>query len=433
MKRKFLNIFVLIVNSMRVFTFIIFLSLLIASCKKNNPVEPPPPPVQKDTITISVTGVTFRSVELRVKTATNSLSSTTELYRTRNNTDTLVAVYPITVTDTTIIDDGNGNGLALNTEYGYYAVSRDSTGKTKDSSNIVTAKTLAATSHNYTWQEYTIGESQSAIFDVWGSDDNNVFAVGTIIINNIYYGIIKWDGNQWLPEKLIGGLRAIYGFSSTDIWAVGTLVFHYDGNKWTEVNEQVLDDNIPYSCIWGTSSSDLYLGNIHGKIIHWDGEKGEVENLPTNIFITDIYGLNDNFILATGNSGVPPSAALVYNGSDWKILDGVDYNTWLLATVYVVNQSEYYIGGAEAFKHFDNHWEGIPGNIYRLRGNKTTGELVGVGPGNTLLHYNGVDWHNYQNEIGSEYAALYGVYVTNDKIFAVGITTSQAKIYIGSK
>ena len=112
---------------MRVLTLIIFLSLLIASCKKNNPVEPPPPSAQKDTITISITGVTFRSVELRVETSTNVLNSTIELYRTGDNTDTLVAVYPITVTDTTIIDDRNGNGLTFNTEYSYYAVSRDST------------------------------------------------------------------------------------------------------------------------------------------------------------------------------------------------------------------------------------------------------------------------------------------------------------------
>ncbi len=117
----------------------------------------------KDTVTISVEGVTHRSVELRVQSTTNNDQLTIEIYRTLNNKDTLVSAYPITRTDTTIIDDNNGEGLQLNTEYTYYAVTVDTAGEIKDTSNIVTARTLAPTSHVYTWQEYTIGDFGSTL------------------------------------------------------------------------------------------------------------------------------------------------------------------------------------------------------------------------------------------------------------------------------
>ena len=175
---------------MKRYLFILALGLtitvMISSCKKDNPVVPPvePPAVLKDTVTLSVTGVTHRSVEVNVKCTMNNEKLIILLYRRLNNTDTLAAEYPVEAADTTITDDNNGEGLQVDTEYKYYAVLRDTTGEIKDTSNTVSARTLPVTSHNYTWQEYTIGEFGSALYDVWGTDENNVWAVGSIYINN---------------------------------------------------------------------------------------------------------------------------------------------------------------------------------------------------------------------------------------------------------
>ena len=243
---------------------------------------------------------------------------------------------------------------------------------------------------------------------------------------------MEWNGCQ----KKIGGFLAIYGFSSTDIWAVGGAVWHFNGIIWEEYTyrDPIINNNITYTSIWGTSSNDLYLGNGGGKIIHWDGSKASVvyEN-PDNIRIWDIFGFSNNFILSTGNSGVSPSFAIRFNGTNWENLEGIDYSTHLFATVYVVNQREYYVGGAAAYGYLGNQWEPIPGNLYRLRGNKTTGELVGVGPGNVMNYYDGIQWYSFRDQINNEFAALYGVFVTEHKIFTVGVTITQAKIYIGSK
>ena len=123
------------------------------------------------------------------------------MIRTLNSITTTVAEFSILVKDTTIIDDNNGTGLLLDTTYTYFAVRVDSVGQLKDTSNIVTQKTLAPTSHNYTWQEFTIGDWQSALYDVWGTDENNVWAVGSVTINDTVYGVLKWNGIEWLPVK----------------------------------------------------------------------------------------------------------------------------------------------------------------------------------------------------------------------------------------
>jgi len=136
---------------------IIFLLLFVYNCKEEPPIVPPPPPGTNDTITISIDQVTHRSIVVDVRTTTNNPNSTLLLYRRINNTDTLVTEYPITITDTSIVDDNNGMGLQLDTEYNYYALRKTAIEELKDTSNIVIAKTLAATNFNYSWREFAFG------------------------------------------------------------------------------------------------------------------------------------------------------------------------------------------------------------------------------------------------------------------------------------
>ena len=216
------------------FFSILLIFLLCFTQFSCNTTEPPitlPPPVVKDTIIVSVESFTHRSVTLNVKCTINNVQSTIKLFRQLDGTAATVTEYSILVKDTTITDDDNGTGLLLDTTYTYFAVRVDSIGQLKDTSNTVTQKTLAPTSHNYTWQEFTIGDWQSALYDVWGTDENNVYAVAVVTINDTVYGILNWNGVEWKPFSSTAGGYAIYGFSENDIWVVGGGIFHYDGNN----------------------------------------------------------------------------------------------------------------------------------------------------------------------------------------------------------
>ncbi len=420
---------------------LLYFSLALLSCKKDNLVIPPvePPPVVKDTVTISVEGVTHRSIELRVQSTVNDSSLKIRLFRTLNSADTLEAEYPILVEDTTIIDDNNGEGLQLNTEYTYYAVTVDTRGDIKDTGSTVTARTLAPTSHNYIWQEYTIGDFGSALYDVWGTDENNVYACGSIILNGNPYGVIKWDGSEWRPFKENAGFSAIYGFSNTDIWIVGgSVVIHYDGSEWNEVNESNLIANTPYTSIWGTSSSNEYFGSTRGKIIHWDGNKAEVIN-DLGTWITDINGTKaENIWVTAVKSSELKDIIVHFDGIVWaqvQLPTGFSY----LRSVLPFNQQEVVVGGNGMFyRQSTGEWIILPyinrGSIQKVRGNSST-DLLAVGGYGTVTHYNGIDLHFYDELYTPSGGINYGVYTAANKAFIVGIDESntKAQIIIGER
>ena len=73
--------------------------------------------------------------------------------------------------------------LLPNTTYKFDAVTYEDGKEVK--SNPVTFTTLDTTSHNFTWQTFTFGEHQhSVLYDVAVIDENNIWAVGAIYMND---------------------------------------------------------------------------------------------------------------------------------------------------------------------------------------------------------------------------------------------------------
>ncbi|MBU1098754.1 MAG: hypothetical protein KKB34_19955 [Bacteroidetes bacterium] len=434
-----------------VFYFLLATSYLFISCKDDNPVKPPDitEPAVSDTLTISIIAVTHRSISVNVKTTNNGTGKQIQLFRKAGTeaTFSLVSVYTATVLDTTIIDYNNSDGLLLDTEYSYYSVRLDSLGMPEDSSNIVSGRTLAATSHDYEWQEIVLGEFQSVLYDVWGTDENNVYAVGTVILNDTAYGIIKWNGIEWLPEKKIGGINAIYGFAENDIWAVGASVYNYDGISWNRVDgktvnnrsvplDSVLFNNGSYTSLWGTSSNDLYFGNLGGKIIHWDGIKASVFRENPNSYISDINGTGSGkmWIVGRGNSPFVSN----YSHSGWNQIQEDQIIGNYNKSVYPFSNTDLVIGGNSLISFINNNWNyenvQMHGSIFKLRGTGSN-NIFGVGAYNSIYHFNGVDWINYDNLVTPEGGILYGLHVEEKTVFIVGVNSDHitAKIIIGKK
>ncbi|MCJ7554884.1 MAG: hypothetical protein MUO34_13490 [Ignavibacteriaceae bacterium] len=431
---------------------LLILTLLCgAGCDTTEPpIIPPPPPMQKDSIVINIADVTHRSVSVSLQSAVVSpQSKTVKLFRELSGTNNLVAELPGVITDTTIIDDDNGAGLLLDTTYSYYAISIDSTGSAKDTSNTVTARTLAPTTHNYTWTEYTIGEWQSALYDVWGTDENNVWACGGVKINDTTYGVIKWNGTEWLGDKKVGGQYTVYGFSENDVWSAGESVNYFDGLEWKQVDakkvnnqfiplDTVLFENRPYTSAWGTSSSNLYLGNEWGKIIHWDGQKATDVGIQGEDRINDIWGFSENEIFAVGTNLNDRDHLYYFNGINWQIIKEADTfpNEELLAkpllSVYGKNPKEVYLAGRRIYRKTNNEWLEV-GNFStihkKIRGSNSNNIFV-VGNQATVYHYNGVNWLNLEPTSNTN-IGFYGVFVTDNKVFIVGDNNSTAFIYKG--
>jgi len=113
------------------------------------------------------------------------------------------------------------------------------------------------TSHKFTWTVDTLTAPdawQILIDDIWGTDENNVWAVGHS--DDYDYQIWHWDGETWknispVLQNIRPSYHQIHGFSEDDIWIVGRaiyqydadpakphrrFVFHYDGTEWVELD-----------------------------------------------------------------------------------------------------------------------------------------------------------------------------------------------------
>jgi hypothetical protein len=352
--------------------------LSILSCNTTEP-----PQQNKSNLDLTLADTSCTEAWLELKTTNISLPANVTI----KQDDSLIQTISLTSADTILYVDS----LLPNTNYKYQASSIEH----QASSNLLNVTTMDTTSHNFNFQTWTFGGQAGSctLYDV-------------AIINE------------------------------NDIWADGGRVYHFNGSVWEDLSEKypIFINNIEYLSLWGTSSSDMYFGNYWGKIIYWDGNNASVVGDFPNTRIGDLYGLNHNFIIGVGNTGVVPSTIVKFDGAEWNIFEGIDFTGHILASTYIVNKDEYYIGGAISYRYFSGEWNTIPGNMYRIRGNQETGEIVGVGPGNTLVHFNGVDWYDFKDEISQEYNALYGVFLTGNKIFAVGFNTIPvAKIFIGTR
>ncbi|MEO8400082.1 MAG: hypothetical protein ABI550_09775 [Ignavibacteriaceae bacterium] len=90
------------------------------------------------------------------------------------------------------------------------------------------------TSHNFTWQTFEFGEhSSSVLYDVAIIDENNIYAVGEIYLNDSLgqadlepYNLARWDGQKWDLNKIyylqngstfINPIRSIFVFNENNI------------------------------------------------------------------------------------------------------------------------------------------------------------------------------------------------------------------------
>jgi hypothetical protein len=187
-----------------------------------------------------------------------------------------------------------------------------------------------------------MGDAQR-LYDVWGTDPANVYAVG-------WAGeILHYNGNSWSILDVGNGdaayLKAVHGTSADNVIAVGrtddlrALVCRFDGTSWTKVTLNdaeelsgvwVLDPanafavgpggairrfdgtvwqrmksptRAPLFCAWGSGASDVYAGGLDGTLLHFDGTRWRELRPPANRSIAAISGRSSGEVYFAGDKG----------------------------------------------------------------------------------------------------------------------------------
>jgi hypothetical protein len=433
------------------FIFLIFISSLLSfSCSEEPPVIPPPDNGSvKNSVVLSIEWTDLYRINLKWnKAEDDTLNNFRYDLKRKDEAGTEVTkVFYLFGSDTTYTDDNDGDSLAMGTNYSYRIKAYDDTNELKDTSLTVITQTLSITSHNITWQIDTLGQpGDLGLLDVWGLDENNVWAVGGVNLLEGGTTIIKWDGMKWNYHSWPnGGARGIWGFTENDIWTVGEysnrgFIGHYNGVNWTEYRSDYFlargDTVYPLYAVWGLSPENVWAVGDQGTIVHWDGTEWQKVQSPVNLLLYDIWGTSSDNIYAIRISLSQLSQLIHYDGNSWteitSQLPSGDRNFTSLwfdrgGTGYVVgNNVLHYDGGA--FNRIEINQDKF---LLRVRGINST-DVFTVGQKGRVYHFNGEDWITYP-ELNDESQGmeLRGVYVTETTVFAVGIINNGAIIYRG--
>ena len=119
---------------------------------------------------------------------------------------------------------------------------------------------------------------------VWGSGPNDIFAAGWNDAD-----VIHFNGREWSLQmsSQYSGFLDLWGSSSADVYAAGTMIARYDGTEWTTVYSA---PNLRLNGVWGSSASDVYFAGARGLLLHWDGAAFEPIDMGTISDLRDVWG-----------------------------------------------------------------------------------------------------------------------------------------------
>jgi hypothetical protein len=410
--------------------FLLSFSFCLYTCDTNDP--PPPPPVEEEienTITVEEVWQDLDALQIKFsKSGIDSLSLFSYYLYVNGKEEKMYT----SISNETVYTD---TGLTEGTEY-RYSVKAYEGEKLKDTSNVLKTKTLSTTSHEIEWEVDTLGSPGDQLRDVWGLDENNVWAVGYVEMSGTTSGIIKWDGTSWQPYASTQGVKyGIYGFDENNLVYVGEssntgIIGIWNGSTWTIYHRDYFQSQgftaYPLNAVWGSSPEDIWAVGREGTIVHWDGEKWEKVISPVETNISDIWGNSPSNIYAVTSSISDNSKILHYDGIEWQILsENLPDDNKSFQSVWIDKNGKGFItGGDLALIEGSTVTAGpIDPSILQLRvRGSNSGNVYSVGQRGTIYHYNGSDWEyiSAPNETNYNPYWLQGVYVVNSKVFIGG-------------
>lgn len=296
---------------------------------------------------------------------------------------------------------------------------------------------IADTCGTWNWP-LALSNTTQSLSGVWGSDEHNIFAVGS------GGTIIHYDGTHWAPmkSKITKSLQGIWGSSPHDVFAVGLggSVLHYDGITWQAMDSGTDAD---LAGVWGSGSDDIFaVSSTYASqpidiqyVIHYNGRDWKhafTSSLATGRFtLGRIWGSGPYDVFVAGREGV----ILHYDGTTWEQMDASAglapsqlHGLWGSGPGKV-----FAVGAGGTVMHYDGAtWQAMAsGTVADLSDVWGSGpsDVFAVGDSGTVLHFDGIRWHSMESGGNPALADVWGSASSN--VFVVG-RTGTVLHYTGS-
>ena len=192
--------------------------------------------------------------------------------------------------------------------------------------SLLASLSVAGCGPDTTWRRAFDASETGWLMNVWGLREDLRIAVG----GSFEQGrAVHYDGAEWTEVPAgVSLLNWVYGFSETDVWAVGAngAILRFDGATWTAV-ESPTDQDL--WGVWGPAPDDVWAVGGTARmpsttvptVIHWDGASWSLVETPalerTGVAaFFKVWGSGPDDVYVVGDAGV----VLRWDGSTWTEL-----------------------------------------------------------------------------------------------------------------
>jgi hypothetical protein len=273
------------------------------------------------------------------------------------------------------------------------------------------------------WVEQTVpAQAFLTVYRVWVAGDDDVWLGGS--------SIWHFDGAGWTetPPPAATGISDFWGFSPTDVWAVGdAAVFHWDGTAWADVPAT---DGVVFESlyrVWGSSSTDLWIANTdNSRVYHFDGTAWTRTTLQF-VAADALWGSSGSDIWLTGTF-----STWHFDGVSWSAYQGIDdprgaYGIWGFGANDV-----WAAGGGSSLAHWNGTaWTPEDDNFesYNDVWGSAPDDLYAVGDNGAASHYDGSSWSTGRElDVRENFTMVHGSSATN--IWATGVDVAAQRAFV---
>ncbi len=326
--------------------------------------------------------------------------------------------------------------------------------------------------HQFSWEVWKfgkIGGTTSVLYSVDTGSNGNIFAVGDINTDSTRYDLVVFDGNEWSLRDVVfdfrgaptsGELYAIKSINDSLIWIYGDLPLKGNGYEWTLLDYRIQGlPNVSIAPVqmWCESDDYCIFAGSEGRILAYESGEFSFLNSPIELSISSL-SVDEGRYFATGwaesgqNSG---RSALIFSadGANWEIQKSSNSfypganqsdpglisscisfgDTCYYTTPYGIYKFEPFSGSEMRMAdQFQSKTSNI--TIHDISGN-TQNDLLLLGGGQTLIHYDGYEWRKTQLDIAGVGVVFFDLEFYGDTVVLAGTdnTTRQAVVVIGSR